>query len=278
MPNEAAVEVVTPVVPVAPVEQNSGTDPPAGSDAAPPVEAEKEEPKPEAKPERLLSQDEVNRIVRRERKAAEERAYSRARAEAAEKRLQEFESQARGETPTQTGNGETEPRPDNFKDWDEYTRARVRWEVRQAAREESQGRQRQLAQSGEAQYAEAVRGKLAIGEEKYEDFNAVVTDPDVAFTPPMINAILDTSAPHDVAYFIGTHPKDSHRIAAMSPANQVREIDKIAATLTKPPTPTNAPAPIKPNSGSGGVEKTLEAAGGNYKEWLKVRERQLAQK
>lgn len=277
--DEAApvVEQAAPVAPppADPSQSASGTESPAGSEAAPPSEAGNAEPKPETKPERLLSQDEVNRIVRRERRAAEDRAYSRALKDAEIERLRAEVAAARGETPNaQKGNGER-PRPENFKDWDAYNEALVEWKFDERIKKASEGQQRQQVVAKSAEYAETVKSKLAAGEEKYEDFLDAISAPGVVFTDPMVDALLETASPHDVAYFLGTHPKESQRIGALSPAAQVREIDKIAATLTKPPAPTSAPAPIKPNAGSGGVDKTLETAG-NYKEWLKVRERQLA--
>lgn len=285
MPNEAAPESTQPVS-TAPAPEPTATpsapESTAGPEsAAPAPDAAAPEPKPEAKPEpRLLSQDEVNRIVRRERRAAEDRAYQRARLEAENEQLRQQLGKPRGDQPNATqGTGDAEPTPDQFKDWDAYSRAFVRWEVRQTLREQSQGQQKEKEQAGRAEYAQTVRSKLEEGAAKFEDFEEVVTGPDVAFTDPMIDALMYTPNPADVAYHLGQNPKESQRIARLSTAAQAFAIRELADKLAKPPAPTKAPEPIKPNSGNAaGVEPSLEAVAGNYKEWKRLRERQLAQK
>ena len=284
MPNEAAPESTqsAPAPAPEPSAPQSAPESTAGPEsAAPAPDAAAPEPKPEAKPEpRLLSQDEVNRIVRRERRAAEDRAYQRARLEAENEWLRKQVGQPRGDQPNATqGTGDVEPTPDQFKDWDAYSRAFVRWEVRQTLREQSQGQQKEKEQAGRAEYAQTVRSKLEEGAAKFEDFEEVVTGPDVAFTDPMIDALMYTPNPADVAYHLGQNPKESQRIARLSTAAQAFAIRELADKLAKPPAPTKAPEPIKPNSGNAaGVEPSLDAVAGNYKEWKRLRERQLAQK
>lgn len=284
MPNEAAPESTQPVS-TAPAPEPQATpsapESTAGPDsAAPAPDAAAPEPKPEAKPEpRLLSQDEVNRIVRRERRAAEDRAYQRARLEAENEWLRKQVGQPRGDQPNATqGTGER-PRPDQFKDWDSYQEAFTDWKVEQKLAGLAEKGTQQKEQAGRAEYAQTVRSKLEEGAAKFEDFEEVVTGPDVAFTDPMIDALMYTPNPADVAYHLGQNPKESQRIARLSTAAQAFAIRELADKLAKPPAPTKAPEPIKPNSGNAaGVEPSLDAVAGNYKEWKRLRERQLAQK
>ena len=284
MPNEAAPESTQPVS-TAPAPEPQATpsapESTAGPDsAAPAPDAAAPEPKPEAKPEpRLLSQDEVNRIVRRERRAAEDRAYQRARLEAENERLRAQLGQPRGDQPNATqGTGER-PRPDQFKDWDSYQEAFTDWKVEQKLAGLAERGTKEKEQTSQAEYAQTVRSKLAEGADKYDDFEEVIGAPDVAFTGPMVDALIRTAAPADVAYHLGQNPKESQRIARLPLAEQVFAIRELADKLAKPPAPTKAPEPIKPNSGNAaGVEPSLDAVAGNYKEWKRLRERQLAQK
>ncbi|MDQ5979358.1 MAG: hypothetical protein QG602_2332 [Verrucomicrobiota bacterium] len=284
MPNEAAPEstqIAAPAAAPEPAATPSAPESTAGPDsAAPAPDAAAPEPKPEAKPEpRLLSQDEVNRIVRRERRAAEDRAYQRARLEAENEQLRQQLGKPRGDQPNATqGTGER-PRADQFKDWDSYQEALTDWKVDQKLAGLAEKGTKAREQTSKAEYAQEVTSKLADGLDKYDDFESVVGAPDVAFTDAMVDALIRTKAPADVAYHLGQNPKESQRIARLPLAEQVFAIRDLADKLTQPPAPTKAPEPIKPNSGNAaGVEPSLDAVAGNYKEWKRLRERQLAQK
>ena len=261
-----SAEVAAPVVTEAP--------------SAPPVPATEgnapvEESKPEAKPEpRQLSQDEVNRIVRKERLAAEKRAYDRARVELENERLRSENERLRGPQGQQS---EGEPTPEQFKDWDSYNRALVRWEIKQAQQGEVKQTQVQSEQAEFQRAAQAVQQKIgAPGSEKYDDFVDVVSAPGVAITGPMLNAMYETDVGPDVAYHLGLHPEESRRIAGLSIAGQIREIDKIASTLKAPPKVTKVPAPIEPTGGKSSVEKDPNDM--SYAEFVKWRRNSLAQK
>lgn len=256
-------------------EPTSAPDAPAAQEGASPDAEKPAEPKPETKPERLLSQEEVNRIVRRERRAAEDRAYTRARLEAENERLRAQLGQPRGDTPNATpGNGE-KPKPDQFKDWDTYQEALTDWKVDQKLTAAFQGTRKQAETAVREEYAQTVRTKLAEGVERYDDFEEALTSPGVVFTDAMVDAVINTSAPADVAYFLGTHPKESQRIGALSLAGQVLAIRELADKLAKPSEPTKAPDPIKPTSGSGGATATLVSTQNSYKDWVKLRNREL---
>lgn len=281
MPNEApVVDSVAPVTTAAPAPatpEASTPEPSAAPEGAPP-EGE-QAPKPEETPkQRLFTQEELNRAARRERKAAEARAYERARLELENQRLREQLGQPRGDQPTNQGAGDAEPRPEDFKDYGAYTRAIVRWEIQQEAQQAAKAAKSVKSAESFNSYANEVRQTLAKGSEQYEDFEEAITAPGVVFTDAMVDAVIRTEKPADVAYYLGTHPEESQRIGALPLAAQVREIDKIAATLAKPPAPSKAPEPIKPNAGTAAsVEQTLESTANNYQDWLKVRRRQLAQ-
>lgn len=281
MPNEApvvesAANVASPAAPAPATPEASTPEPSAAPEGAPP-EGE-QAPKPEEPPKpRLFTQEELNRAARRERKAAEARAYERARLELENQQLREALGQPRGNQPTNQGTGER-PRPENFKDWDAYNEALVDWKVDQRESKKAEAAKKERSSESFNSYANEVRQTLAKGSEQYEDFEEAITAPGVVFTDAMVDAVIRTEKPADVAYYLGTHPEESQRIGALPLAAQVREIDKIAATLAKPPAPSKAPEPIKPNAGSAaGVEQTLESTANNYQDWLKVRRRQLAQ-
>ena len=84
---------------------------------------------------------------------------------------------------------------------------------------------------------------------KYDDFEQVAYNPQLRVTDVMAETIRASEMGPDLAYWLGTNPKEADRISRLSPLLQAREIGKIEAKLgTNPfvkPT-TSAPAPISP--------------------------------
>lgn len=84
---------------------------------------------------------------------------------------------------------------------------------------------------------------------KYDDFEQVAYNPQLRVTDVMAETIRASEIGPDLAYWLGTNPKEADRISRLSPLLQAREIGKIEAKLgTNPfvkPT-TSAPAPISP--------------------------------
>lgn len=241
---------------------------------APEGDAKAGEQPGDQKPARTFTQDDIERIVSRERAKAERRAerfgYERAMREAAERQLAERTA------PMQPDAGprvEGKPSPDQFKDWDAYTEALVDWKAEQKfAERERAAMQAQHAEKFHAERSE-VLSKLAPALEKYEDFQDVVGS--IPLSRVTFKAALTLGNDgHDVLYHLGNNPREAERIYGLDDAEQVREIDKLAARLKAPPTPTKAPAPITPNSGTASVEKRLENA--DYDEYVKIRQRQRA--
>jgi len=85
--------------------------------------------------------------------------------------------------------------------------------------------------------------------EKYEDFEQVAYNPNLRITNVMAETIQASDIGPDLAYFLGTNPKEADRISRLSPILQAKEIGKIEAKLSdNPPAKktTSAPAPIAP--------------------------------
>lgn len=86
---------------------------------------------------------------------------------------------------------------------------------------------------------------------KYEDFEQVAYNPRLPITTAMAEAIQASDIGPDVAYFLGSNPKEADRISKLTPIQQAREIGKIEAKIASdPPTrkTTAAPPPIAPVS------------------------------
>lgn len=109
---------------------------------------------------------------------------------------------------------------------------------------------------------------------------------------PVVDAIrqamLEDESGSEVLYYLGTHPDEFSRIAAMSPASAAREIGRISATLAPPstaagnpkPKVSGAPRPPAPLSrpSAGTSKKDIldeDFARSDFRSWSRLREAQL---
>jgi hypothetical protein len=103
----------------------------------------------------------------------------------------------------------------------------------------------------QARYLERVDEAI----EKYTDFTQVVENPALHITPVMADTIRTSDVGPDVAYYLGSNPREAERIASLAPFLQAKEIGKLEAKmLSNPPVKktTSAPPPIAPVNARGG--------------------------
>lgn len=84
---------------------------------------------------------------------------------------------------------------------------------------------------------------------KYDDFDQVAYNPNLKITTVMAQTIQASDSGPDVAYYLGTNPKEADRISRLPPLVQAKEIGKIEAKLASDPPVkkiSSAPAPIAP--------------------------------
>lgn len=99
--------------------------------------------------------------------------------------------------------------------------------------------------------------------DKYDDFEQVAYNPKLPVTDVMAQTIQSSDIGPELAYYLGSNPKDAERISRLPPFAQAKEIGKIEAKLSdNPPVKktTSAPAPISPvtarSSGSPAFDTT----------------------
>jgi hypothetical protein len=84
---------------------------------------------------------------------------------------------------------------------------------------------------------------------KYDDFEQVAYNPQLRVTDVMAETIKSSDLGPDLAYWLGTNPKEADRISRLSPLLQAREIGKIEAKIGAEPfqkKTSSAPEPIRP--------------------------------
>ena len=98
---------------------------------------------------------------------------------------------------------------------------------------------------------------------KYDDFEQVAYNPKLPITDAMAQTIQASEVGPDMAYYLGSNPKEADRISRLSPLQQAKELGKIEAKLADNPVvkkTSSAPAPIAPitarSSGSPATDTT----------------------
>lgn len=84
---------------------------------------------------------------------------------------------------------------------------------------------------------------------KYDDFDQIVYNDKLPITETMALTIQESDIGPDLAYWLGSNPKEAARIAKLSPFLQAKEIGRIEAKIADSPPlkkTTSAPAPITP--------------------------------
>ena len=120
---------------------------------------------------------------------------------------------------------------------------------------------------------------------KYDDFEQVAYNPKLPITNEMAQTIQASEVGPDMAYYLGSNPKEAERISRLSPLLQAKELGKIEAKLSdNPPVKktSSAPPPIAPvtarSTGSPSFDTTDPRSVKNMStsEWIEAeRQRQI---
>lgn len=118
----------------------------------------------------------------------------------------------------------------------QYIRDMARAEARQELA--TQARQQTAAQEHEAQtraareFGEKRDKFLTEGLDKYDDFDEVVTSSDIPVSQTLAELFFDSDHGSDIAYALASDPKESRRVAAMSPTRQAAWFGRREAELS----------------------------------------------
>lgn len=233
---------------------------------------------PEAKPATELTPEQLaakrdRRAQNKLEKAYRVRAEAQARADLLEKRLAELE--AKTNQPVSTPG---EPTLAQFDyDPEKYATAKAEFAKTQAAKDFEANQRAAYQKQAQAKLVEGWEEKVAKAEDKYDDWQEKVGD--IQPTAPFVAALMEADNGEDIAYYLGSHPKEAQRIAQLNPLSQVREIGKLEAKLlskpVEPKVPSKAPAPITPVSGTAANVLDGPTEQDDYPTWLRKRQKQV---
>ena len=179
----------------------------------------------EQAPAKAFSQEEVDALIGK-RLAREQRKWER------EQALRSAEKQV---VPVDL------PSPDQFQSPNDYAEF-IRMEADKLVQQREAAKQ-------QSQVLESYQEREEQARDKYDDFEQVAYNPNLPITNVMAETIQHSEIGPDLAYYLGSNPKDAERISRLSPYLQAKEIGKIEAKLAdNPPVKktTSAPAPISP--------------------------------
>ena len=178
---------------------------------------------------KTFTQEELDAAIGK-RLAREQRKWER------EQQAKLAEMQARQTAPKEL------PSVDQFESTEAYAEALALKKAEELVQQREAQKQRAAVEEAYAEREEEARGK-------YDDFEQVAYNPQLRVTDVMAETIRASEIGPDLAYWLGTNPKEADRISRLSPLLQAREIGKIEAKLGNTPVvkpTTSAPAPITP--------------------------------
>ena len=170
---------------------------------------------------------------------------------AREQRKWERDQKLRASTPTLSAEP---PQQENFASPEAYAEAL-------AERKAAELLAKREAERQQAEILETYHEREEETRNKYEDFEQVAYNPRLPITQVMAETIQASDIGPEVAYYLGSNPKEADRIAKLSPFLQAKEIGKIEAKLAdNPPVKksSSAPTPITPVTPRGGNARVLD--------------------
>lgn len=199
-------------------------------------ETQAPEDQPNEQQTKTFTQEELDAIVGK-RLAREQRKWER--------------EQARKAQAAPAGAPAELPPLEQFDSIDAYAEARAEALAAQKAEELLAKRE---AERQKMDLLEAYQDREEEARSKYEDFEQVAYNPKLPITSVMAETIQASEIGPDLAYYLGTNPREADRISRLSPYLQAKEIGKIEAKISSEPVlkkTTSAPPPIAPISGRG---------------------------
>ena len=190
-----------------------------------PVEVQTPEEQPAEQIAKTFTQEEVDAMIGK-RLAREQRKWERSQ-------------QTKVVSPTAPTEA---PNPDYFDTPEAYAEALAERRAHELVQQKELHRQQQ-------ELLDAYHDREEDARSKYDDFEQVAYNPRLPISDVMAQTIQASEIGPEIAYYLGSNPKEADRIFRMTALMQAKEIGKIESKLAdNPPVKksTSAPAPISP--------------------------------
>lgn len=180
-------------------------------------------------------------------------------------------------------NADGKPDPANFDTHSEYVEALTDYKIEQREKAKQEIETKSKLKDEQEKVINSYSERVKAFSEKHADFNEVVdASDDVPCSATVREIILSSENGPALTYELAKNPDEARRISALPPLAAAREMGRLEAKLSAPeeskPEPkkiTNAPAPIKPTGGKGGVvEKSIYDPSLSQSEYERLRAKQ----
>lgn len=191
-----------------------------------PITPEEQPAEQPAEAPKMFTQEELDAAIGK-RLAREQRKWERA---------QQLKPQQSPQMPMDA------PNPDYFDTAEAYAEALAERKAQEIVQQREYQRQ-------QADVLEAYHEREEDARAKYDDFEQVAYNPRLPISEAMAQTIQASDIGPEIAYYLGSNPKEADRIFRMPALMQAKEIGKIESKIaTNPPVAksTSAPPPITP--------------------------------
>ena len=147
---------------------------------------------------------------------------------------------------------------DDFEDYDDYVKA---LDDQEKKADDKKSEKKEVVEKTLALDENKINDMLEDGAEDYENFEELLQAEDLMLTQDVLNNVLSSDSPSDIAYYLATHKDETSSIAKMTPKQMQKALLKIEIKLETKPNKvvrtTKAPAPITPVNGTSAASKSL---------------------
>lgn len=254
--------------------QGESQQPQAAEEAAATAPESTAEQESEKKPEtKVFTQEELDAIVQK-RIAKLERKMERERiAQQTREQIAQEQQQKPAEAPGK-------PKESDFETYGDYLEALSEYKAREIIRREreeaEQAKAKQAQQTAAEREAQRRQELLEKGEEKFDDFEEVLTSSNVDISRAAFLAILESDIAPELMYHLCKNEDEAKRISALPAFAQAKEIGKLEDKLQAKPQKqiSKAPAPITPiGTGKAGGDTLSDDI--PIDEWMRRRNKQV---
>lgn len=250
-PEAAAAAVVPPVEKPA---AEAVVEKPAETPAAEVPAIEPAKPKAAKQPGSL--QGRIDELVRERDTARGTTAAHEAELAALRAKVAELAGPAQPKVETPAADAPVKPKVEDFPDYDAYVEASIQYHADIIAdKKVKEALAAQATTTAQAQQQQAVteivkqhETRLEAARERYDDFEAVVGQPNVNISTVMRDTIMISDVGPDVAYYLASHPEEREKIAALgNTPSAIRAMGKLEQKVetelaSKPKAAASAPA------------------------------------
>lgn len=211
-----------------------------------------------------------------------EKYEAQRQAEQYQRQLEEMQQYIRQQQPPQQF-GEMPKLADYDYDEGRYQSAVQQWHVsnlQQVQSQQQRAAQEQQQQAYAMREQQMLQAKIAEGTKKYPDFAVKVNDPSLPalreVNPAAFQAVIESDAGIDVAYYLANNPADVYAFANMSPMQAIKRVTQLESLVAKqqPGVTRMPPKPPSTIKGTGGAVKDPSKM--STEEWMKWRNRQTS--